>query len=129
MLPVLDALAAWREATISTLSVSHALSSHVVTDALPSSRLTAKADGPYAVPVCVPLEVTETVTVEASGDEENAALAAILASLRALSGKARLVSTQTARVHSHVLVSETPGVDANLRRQVVLVWKVVASWG
>lgn len=124
MLPVLDALAAWREAVIPTLAVSHALSSHVVTDALPSSRLAAKADGPFVIPVCVPLEVTETVTVEASGSEENAALTAILASLRALSGKARVQS----RIHSHVLVSETPQTDANLRRQVVLVWKVVASW-
>lgn len=126
MLPVLDALAAWREATVTTLAVSHALSSHAVTDALPSSRLAIRAKTPFTVAVCAPLEVTETVTVEASGDEENAALTAILASLRGLSGKARI--TTSARVHSHTLVSEVPGVDANKRRQVVLTWDVVASW-
>lgn len=128
MLQVLDALADWREATVTTLAVSHALSSSSVSDALPSSRLTAKA-GPFVIPVCVPLDVTETVTVEGSGEEDNADLTTIVASLRVLSGQARLLSTQTARIHSHVLVSEAPGVDANKRRQTVLTWKVVASWG
>lgn len=123
MLAVLDALVAWRQAAVSGLSVSHALSSDAVTDALPASRLTVKAEGQYVVPVCVPLEITETVTVEASGEEENAALTAIIAGLKALDP-----ARPQSRIHSHRLVSETPGVDANKRRQVTLVWKVVASW-
>ncbi len=123
MIAVLDALAAWREATIPTLAVSHALSSSAATDALPSSRLVAKA-GPFVIPVCVPLDITETVTVEGSGEEDNADLTSIVASLRTLSGQALVAS----RIHSHALVSEAPGVDANKRRQAVLTWKVVASW-
>jgi len=125
MLQVLDALAAWREATVTTLAVSHPLSSNATTDALPSSRLTAKS-GPFAVPVCVSLDVEERVTVEGSGEEDNALLTALVTSLRALSGKVYL--TAAARIHSHVLVSEAPGVDENKRRQTVLTWKVVASW-
>lgn len=119
MLTVLDALAAWRE-TIG-LSCAHALSSNAVTEALPSSRLAIRAKTPFTVAVCVPLEVTETVTVEATEDEP---MTALLASLRALSGKARVQN----RIHSHTLVSEVPGTDANKRRQVVLTWDVVASW-
>lgn len=110
------------------LSVTHALSSDGATVALPASVLSAKPLGQFVVPVCVDLEVTETVSVEAQGAEEHAALTAIVASLRALSGKARLASTDSARIHSHVLVSEMPGVDENKRRQTVLTWKVVASW-
>lgn len=125
MLQVLDALAAWREATVTTLAVSHPLSSNAATDALPSSRLSAKA-GPFVVPVCVSLDLEERVTVEGSGEEDNALLTSIVASLRALSGKAYL--TTAARIHSHVLVSEAPGVDENKRRQTVLLWRVVASW-
>jgi hypothetical protein len=124
MIAVLDALAAWRESVVPTLAVSHALSSSSATDALPSSRLTAKA-GTFVVPVCVPIDITETVTVEGSGEEDNADLTAIVTALRALSGQARVAS----RIHSHVLVSEVPGVDVNKRRQTVLTWKVVASWG
>ena len=123
MLTVLDALVTWREAAITGLSCSHALSDHVVTNALPSSRLTAKADGTFVVPVAVPLEITETVKVEATGEEEHAALAAVVASLKALDP-----ARPQSRIHSHVLVSETVGVDENKRRQAVLVWKVVASW-
>lgn len=126
MLQALDALAAWREATVSTLAVSHALSSYVVSDALPSSRLAVKTPGAFVVPVCVPLEIEERVTVEGSGEEDNALLTALVTSLRALSGKVYL--TTTARIHSHVLVGETPGVDENKRRQTVLTWRVVASW-
>lgn len=123
MLTVLDALVTWREAAISGLSCSHELSDHVVTNALPSSRLTAKADGPFVVPVAVSLEVTETVKVEATGEEEHTALTAIVASLKALDP-----ARPQSRIHSHVLVSESFGVDENKRRQAVLVWKVVASW-
>lgn len=121
MLTVLDALVAWRE-TIG-LSCSHALSDNAATNALPSSRLTAKADGTFVIPVAVPIEVTETVKVEATGEEEHVALAAIVASLKALDP-----ARPQSRIHSHVLVSETVGVDENKRRQAVLVWKVVASW-
>lgn len=127
MLAVLDTLATWREATVSGLAVSHASSSYVVTDALPSSRLAVKTPAAFVVPVCVPLEIEERVTVEGSGEEDNALLTALVASLRALSGKVRIATA--ARVHSHVLISETVGVDENKRRQAVLMWRVVASWG
>ena len=128
MLQVLDALAAWRRSVITGLSVTHALSSDAASVALPASTLAARPLGQFVMPVCVDLEVTETVSVEAQGSEEHAALTAIVASLRALSGKARLASTDAARIHSHVLVSEVPGKDENQRRQSVLTWKVVASW-
>lgn len=121
MLAVLDALAAWRE-TISGLSCSHDLSDNAVSANLPSSRLSVKAP-PYVVPVAVPLEVTETIKVEASGEDENAALTAVIASLKALDP-----ARPQSRIHSHVLLSEEIGVDENKRRRAVLRWQVVASW-
>lgn len=129
MLEALDTLAAWRRAVIPGLSVSHALSDNAASVPLPSSFLSAAAPGRYVVPVCVELEVTETVSAEATGEADHPALSSVVDSLRALSGQARLVAGSTARIHRHVLVSESPAKDENQRRQSVLVWKVVASWG
>jgi len=123
MLAVLDALVTWREAAVTGLSCSHDLSDNVVSDKLPSSRLTAKADGTFVVPVAVSLEVTETIKVEATGEGENAALAVVVNALKALDP-----ARPQSRIHSHTLLSERIGVDENKRRYAVLTWKVVASW-
>lgn len=128
MLEVLDTLAAWRRAAVSGLSVTHALSDNAASAQLPASFLSAAAPGRFVVPVGVELDVTETVSAEATGEANHPALSSVVASLRGLSGEARLVAGATARIHSHVLVSEVPGKDENQRRQSVLVWKVVASW-
>lgn len=121
MQAVLEALATWRTAVISGLSVSHPFSDNAASVALPSSRLTARGPASFVVPCGVPLEVEERVKVEADAD-----LDARVASLRALSGEIRY--TATARIHSHVLTSETYEPDENGRRVAVLRWRVVASW-
>lgn len=121
MQAVLETLKAWREATVSGLSVSHPFSDNATSATLPSSRLTARADGPYVVPCCVPVDVEERVKVEADADLETRVEA-----LRALSGAIHI--TAAARIHSHTLVSETYEPDENGRRTALLRWKVVASW-
>lgn len=122
MQAVLETLKAWREATISGLSVSHPFSDNATSANLPSSRLTARADGPYVVPCCVPVDVEERVKVEADADLET-----IVAALRALPDS--VCYAAAARVHSHHL--QEPVVyepDENGRRTALLRWKVIASW-
>lgn len=121
MQAVLEALATWRTAVINGLSVSHPFSDNAMSAALPASRLTARGPAAFVVPCGVPLEVEERVKVEADAD-----LDARVASLRALSGDIRY--TATARIHSHVLTSESCEPDENGRRVAVLRWRVVASW-
>ena len=121
MIAVLDALAAWREAMVTGLSCSHPFTDNALTMALPTSRLTIKPAGTFTVPVCVALDLEERVTVEKETD-----LATVVGLLRDLSGG--LCYTAGARIHSHVLISETPAPDENQRWQTVLRWKVVASW-
>lgn len=121
MQTVLEALATWRTAVISGLSASHPFSDNPASAALPSSRLTVRTPEPFVVPCGVPLDVEERVKVETDTD-----LDARVESLRALSGQIRM--TTAARIHSHVLVSETYEPDENGRRTALLRWRVVASW-
>lgn len=121
MQAVLEALRAWREAAISGLKASHPFSDNAASALLPSSRLTVRQEGAFVLPCAVPLDVEERVKVETDTD-----LDARVASLRALSGTIRV--TTAARIHSHVLISETYEPDENGRRTAVLRWRVVASW-
>ena len=121
MIPVLDELAAWREATVSGLSCSHPFTPNALSENLPSSRLTLRPEAEFVVPCAVPLILEERVKVEKDAD-----LDTTVAALRSMSGLIRYATA--ARIHSHTLVSETPEPDENGRHTALLRWRVIASW-
>lgn len=128
MLAVLEALVAMRQAAISTVAFVHELETDRQTDAYPRSVLSARPLARAATPVCVPIEVTETVTADVLNESQHDSLAPIVTALRALRNT-WITADGSVRVHAHKLLDETVTTEPiGRRRQAVLRWEVVASW-
>jgi hypothetical protein len=128
MLPVLDALTAWRGSRVSTVSFRHALDVAPVLVG-PRSMLKVSLFGPSIGGQAVKLDFTEELSFEIVGDVGRGSVYPLIKGLTAaLNGKVGVSDDGDVRIQSHQLLSQSVKVGAAGLVEAWLVWSAVISW-
>lgn len=127
MVPVLDALKAWRKSipALNGIDFRHVMDRETKVAAYPRSILSLK-EKESNLPVMVECEVLEKITIEAINQNRLGDLPTVIALLRSkLDGKIP-APTDAARIHAHVYKIER--ADLTNLLTATITWTVLASW-